>query len=153
FLFIYGAGTATNLQTRYAGTDLALPAQRGKAISIAMVSTTLGAVAGPNLVEPLGHLATPLPIPALAGPLLLASIAYLAAGCVLLTWLRPDPFLLARHLATHHDDRREPGPAAQTRPGTGATVAAAVMVLTQIAMVAIMTMPPVHMRAHGHDLG
>ena len=57
-LFVYGAGTATNLQARYAGTDLALPAQRGRAISVAMVATTLGAVAGPNLVEPLGSLAS-----------------------------------------------------------------------------------------------
>ena len=32
-------------------------------------------------------------------------------------------------------------------------VGATVMVLTQIAMVAIMTMTPVHMRAHGHGLG
>src|SRR6185437_16872413 len=47
-LFVYGAGTATNLQARYAGTDLARPQQRGTAISIAMVSTTVGAVAGPN---------------------------------------------------------------------------------------------------------
>ncbi|HXH78756.1 MFS transporter [Nocardioides sp.] len=30
---------------------------------------------------------------------------------------------------------------------------ATVMVLTQIAMVAIMTMTPVHMRHHGHSLG
>src|SRR5699024_3329663 len=48
-LFIYGAGTATNLQARYAGTDLATNKQRGTAVSIAMVSTTFGAVAGPNL--------------------------------------------------------------------------------------------------------
>ena len=45
-LLIYGAGTATNLQTRYAGTDLAQPTQRAKAISIAMVSTTFGASSG-----------------------------------------------------------------------------------------------------------
>ncbi|WP_433861794.1 MFS transporter [Streptomyces sp. L7] len=91
-LFIYGAGTATNLQARYAGTDLALPAQRGTAVSVAMVSTTVGAVAGPNLVDPLGGLAQSLGIPALAGPFLLAAVAYLAAGIVLLSLLRPDPF-------------------------------------------------------------
>src|SRR5699024_9052871 len=34
--FVYGSGTATNLQTRYAGTDLALPAQRGTAVSVAL---------------------------------------------------------------------------------------------------------------------
>ena len=81
-LFVYGAGTATNLQARYAGTDLARPQQRGTAISIAMVSTTVGAVAGPNLVEPLGRLAVGFGIPALTGPFMLAGLAYLAANHV-----------------------------------------------------------------------
>src|SRR3954463_3942565 len=75
-LFVYGAGTATNLQARYAGTDLAPAGSRATAVSVAMVATTLGAVAGPNLVEPLGHLAAELGIPALAGPFLLAAVAY-----------------------------------------------------------------------------
>ena len=35
-LFVYGAGTSTNLQARYAGTDLANEKQRGTAVSIAM---------------------------------------------------------------------------------------------------------------------
>ncbi|MET4061076.1 MFS family permease [Arthrobacter sp. UYP6] len=159
-LFVYGAGTATNLQARYAGTDLALPARRGQSISIAMVSTTVGAVAGPNLVTPMGSLATGLGIPALAGPFLLAGAAYLAAGVVLLIFLRPDPFLLARRLRggalAANDDAAAagvPGPVPVSgRPATGVYVGAAVMVLTQIAMVAIMTMTPVHMRVHHHGL-
>jgi MFS family permease len=154
-LFVYGAGTATNLQARYAGTDLAEPHRRGIAISIALVSTTLGAVAGPNLVVPLGSWAIALGIPALAGPFLLAAVAYLAAGIVLLVLLRPDPFLLARRLAAAESPTGA-GPKAETepapKPGAGAYVGAAVMVLTQIAMVAIMTMTPVHMRAHHHGL-
>ena len=52
------------------------PTARATAVSIAMVSTTLGAVAGPNSVEVLGELATSLGIPALAGPFLLAAVAY-----------------------------------------------------------------------------
>ena len=59
-LFVYGAGTSTNLQARYAGTDLASDKQRATAISIAMVSTTIGAVAGPNLVTPMGNFAMTL---------------------------------------------------------------------------------------------
>jgi MFS family permease len=145
-LFVYGAGTATNLQARYAGTDLAQPQRRGLAISIAMVSTTLGAVAGPNLVEPLGSLAAALGIPALAGPFLLAAVAYTAAGAALFAFLRPDPLLLARLLAA----TAEPTPGVSP---AGAYVGATVMVLTQVAMVAIMTMTPVHMRAHHHGLG
>ena len=56
--------------------------------------------------------------------------------------------------------RRRPPAADATTHETGSGAAsrgtllgATVMVLTQIAMVAIMTMTPVHMRAHGHDLG
>lgn len=150
-LFVYGAGTATNLQARYAGTDLAQPDRRGTAISIAMVSTTLGAVAGPNLVGPLGTLATDLGLPALAGPFLLAGVAYLAAGAALFALLRPDPFLVARRLEASCGEPAD-ATAPPPRPGRGATVGATVMVLTQIAMIATMTMTPVHMRAHHHDL-
>lgn len=151
-LFVYGAGTATNLQARYAGTDLAPAAQRGTAVSVAMVATTLGAVAGPNLVEPLGEWAVRLGLPALSGPFLLAAAAYLAAGTVLFALLRPDPYLLARRLESA-DHAAVATAAVAPPPGVGAYVGAAVMVLTQIAMVAIMTMTPVHMRAHGHGLG
>lgn len=157
-LFVYGAGSATNLQARYAGTDLALPSHRGRAISMAMVATTLGAVAGPNLVEPLGGLASAIGVPALGGPFLLAGAAYLAAGTALLVLLRPDPFLLARKLEaagaqTPTSDASTKRNTARIKPRPGAYAGGAVMVLTQISMVAVMTMTPVHMRAHHHSLG
>lgn len=159
-LLVYGAGTATNLQARYAGADLASAATRGTAVSLALVSTTLGAVAGPNLVEPLGSFATALGLPALSGPFLLAAVAYSAAGLALFTLLRPDPLLLARELEarTQAHARAATPPAASGRPagapapGRAAYLGAAVMVLTQITMVAIMTMTPVHMRHHHHGL-
>ena len=61
------AGTATNLQARYAGTDLANKKQRATAISITMVMTTFGAVAYPNLVGVMGRFAHSIGIPELAG--------------------------------------------------------------------------------------
>ncbi|MFC3398396.1 MFS transporter [Microbacterium amylolyticum] len=152
-LFVYGSGTATNLQARYAGTDLALPARRGTAVSIAMVSTTFGAVAGPNLIEPLGALAIGIGIPALSGPFLLAAAAYLAAGIILFTFLRPDPFLIARRMDAAARAVSGAQEQATPRRGRGVYVGATVMVLTQIAMVAIMTMTPVHMTSHHHGLG
>jgi MFS family permease len=148
-LFVYGAGSATNLQARYAGADLAAAGARGRAISIALVSTTAGAVAGPNLAAPLGGVATSLGLPALTGPFLLAAVAYLSAGLVLAVFLRPDPYLLARRL-----DRPSPTiPAPGSRDGGAVRrpvllAGAAVMVVTQVGMVAIMTMTPVHMREH-----
>lgn len=152
-LLVYGAGSAANLQARYAGTDLALPERRGTAISIALVSTTAGAVAGPNLVEPLGGLALSLGLPALAGPFLLAAAAYLAAGSALLVLLRPDPFLLARRLDAASAAPSAPPSTGRLRLSPTALAGAVVMVLTQIVMVAIMTTTPVHMSAHRHDLG
>ncbi|MHA7966017.1 MFS transporter [Paenibacillus sp. CAU 1782] len=158
-LLIYGAGTATNLQARYAGTDLALPNQRAKAVSVAMVFTTIGAVAGPNLVEPTGRMASLIGAPALSGPFMLAAAAYLLAGLVLLLFLRPDPFIVAKAIAEEESVREGlSGQASTSRPETslnksGLIVGTTVMVLTQIVMVAIMTMTPVHMKHHGHGLG
>lgn len=156
-LVVYGAGTATNLQARYAGADLAAPAHRGRAVSTVLVATTLGAVAGPNLVTVMGRLAESWGIPALAGPFLLAAVAYGSAGGVLWVLLRPDPLLLARELAVTAaaEAAAGRGPAVtdvEARPRT-VLHAGTVMVLTQLVMAAIMTMTPVHMRAHGHSLG
>ncbi|MGD8191506.1 MFS transporter [Brevibacillus ginsengisoli] len=154
-LLIYGAGTSTNLQARYAGTDLAKPTQRATAVSIAMVSTTFGAVAGPNLVSVMGQFATSIGVPALAGPFILAAAAFILAGLVFWIFLRPDPYVIAKAIAeaevdqgTHSDMPRS----TPTMNNRGIIVGAAVMVLTQIVMVAIMTMTPVHMRHHGHSL-
>ncbi len=151
-LFVYGSGTATNLQARYCGADLAAPAHRARAVSTVLVATTLGGVLGPNLAAPTGNLATALGIPALAGPFLLAGVAYALAALVLALWLNPDPLLLAREL---HANRpaTAPDPALSQESGTrkpGVVLGALVMILTQLVMTAIMTMTPVHMAAHGH---
>lgn len=152
-LFVYGAGTATNLQARYAGGDLASPERRGAAVSTVLVATTLGAVAGPNLVGPIGSFVEPYGIPPLAGPFALAAIAYSLAAVVLMIWLHPDPLLTARAWG------REDAAASQTvaEPGVIDVVAvrlgALAMVTAQLVMIAVMTMTPVHMRDHGHGLG
>ncbi|MED3983509.1 MFS transporter [Peribacillus simplex] len=155
-LLIYGAGTATNLQARYAGTDLANSTQRAKAISIAMVSTTFGAVAGPNLVDVMGEFAISIGIPALAGPFILAAAAYILAGLVLLILLRPDPFIVANAISdaqrTTSNLPLEENSNLLSINKRGIFVGAAVMVLTQFVMTAIMTMTPIHMGHHGHAL-
>lgn len=154
-LLIYGFGTATNLQARYAGTDLAAPKQRATAVSIAMVFTTFGAVAGPNLVEVMGDIASSIGVPALAGPFILAAAAYMMAGLVLFIFLRPDPFIVARAIERKERTISSPLSEQQLQPLSnkkGIMMGAGVMVLTQIIMVAIMTMTPVHMQHHGHDL-
>ncbi|WP_144553108.1 MFS transporter [Peribacillus simplex] len=154
-LLIYGAGTATNLQARYAGTDLANNKQRATAISITMVFTTFGAVAGPNLVNVMGGVATSIGIPSLAGPFILSAAAFILAGLVLFVMLRPDPLVIARTIeASNQESKRieHSKDTEQIANKRGIIVGATIMVLTQIVMVAIMTMTPVHMGHHGHNL-
>lgn len=156
-LFIYGAGTSTNLQARYAGTDLANEKQRATATSIALVATTFGAVAGPNLVTPMGKVATALHMPALTGPFMLAAVAYLLAGIVLFYYLRPDPLLVAKAIADAQEKLQQ-----QTTKASGSVqlqvnrmgifVGTLVLVLSHVIMVAIMTMTPIHMQGHGSSL-
>ena len=154
-LLVYGSGTATNLQARYAGTDLAPPGGRATAAAAAMVATTLGAVAGPNLVGPLGGLAAAVGVPRLAGPFLLAAVAYAGAGLCLFGFLRPDPLHVARTLAVPADAGAAHA-AGETPPRRvvppGVVIGATTMILTQCTMTAIMTMTPVHMRHHHHGL-
>ncbi|MBY7127054.1 MFS transporter [Bacillus toyonensis] len=154
-LLIYGAGTATNLQARYAGTDLADKRQRATAISITMVMTTFGAVAGPNLVGVMGDFAHSIGIPNLAGPFILSAAAFILAGLVLFIVLRPDPLIIANIIETYkreHTYKGQPVTEEVKENKRGITVGAIVMILTQIVMVAIMTMTPVHMGHHGHGL-
>ncbi|WHY65141.1 MFS transporter [Neobacillus sp. SuZ13] len=155
-LLVYGAGSASNLQARYAGVDLAKPAQRATAVSIAMVSTTFGAVAGPNLVDVMGRFAVSIGIPALAGPFILGAAAFLFAGLVLLAFLRPDPLIVANALADRQViDKSQPIEKQSSNlaiNNRGIIVGATIMVLTQIVMTSIMTMTPVYMKHHGHGL-
>ncbi|AXI00575.1 MFS transporter [Sporosarcina sp. PTS2304] len=154
FLFIYGAGTSSNLQARYAGTDLADEKQRATAVSVSLVSTTIGAVAGPNLVLPMGRVADFIGIPSLTGVFLLAAVAYILSGVTFLLFLRPDPLLVAREIelakqreykstkersSVHHHQANK----------MGIWVGAIVLVLSHGVMIAIMTMTPVHMQHHG----
>ena len=154
-LLLYGAGTATNLQARYAGADLVSADRRGRAVSTVLVATTVGAVVGPNLVEATGAFAEQLGVRELAGPFMLASVAYALAAVSVHILLRPDPLLTARQWAKTDAAAR---PSDTTSPDDTTSMptirlAAAAMVITQMVMVAIMTMTPIHMRDQGHGLG
>ena len=160
-MIVYGAGASTNLQARYAGADLAAPSRRGRAVSIVLVATAVGAILGPNLVSTTGMVATKIGFPALAGPFMLAGLAYSAGALVLWLLLRPDPLLLARSIAAEVSSRSAT-PAAPSEAGAvpgprqrwswALASGAGIMILTQLIMVAIMTITPIHIEHHGHGV-
>lgn len=155
-LLLYGAGSATSLQARYAGTDLVSASHRGRAVSTVLVATTAGAVIGPNLVEATGSFARAIGVPELSGPFILAGAAYGVAAITLFLFLRPDPLLTARSLAPGATLPSQPDAVAgfdEPAVWTGnLRLGALTMIITQVVMVAIMTMTPIHMRDNGHGL-
>lgn len=138
-LLIYGAETATNLQARYAGTDLANSKQRATAVSITMVFTIFGAVAGPSLVNVMGNFALSIGVPSLAGPFILAATAYILAGVVLFIMLRPDPLVIANTIEVINQEPSDKGHLTttvhtETENNRSIIIGAMIMVLTQIVM-------------------
>ena len=154
---VYGAGSAANLQARFAGADLAEPQRRARAMSLVLMATTLGAVLGPLSAQLMGRVAQGWGLDALVGPFVLSAFAYVAGALVLGFLLRPDPLLTARAGAVALNPpaaigsgEGEPQDRTWRRPVAWGVV---VMVGAQLVMVAVMTMTPVQMRMHHHAVG
>ncbi|MCP8999270.1 MFS transporter [Pseudarthrobacter sp. RMG13] len=96
-----GVGTAASLQARFAAVDLADAEHRGRALSAVVWAVTVGAVAGPNLIQPGTVVGLALGLPPVAGPFVISTAGLLLAIVVLFAGLRPDPLLLAREIAAH----------------------------------------------------
>ncbi|MDQ0923647.1 MFS family permease [Pseudarthrobacter sp. W1I19] len=94
-----GIGTAASLQARFAAVDLADAEHRGRALSAVVWAVTVGAVTGPNLIQPGAAVGQALGLPPVAGPFVISAAGLLLAVVLLFFGLRPDPLLLARELA------------------------------------------------------
>ena len=152
-LVVLGAGTAVNLQARFAATDLAAPRRRGRDLSIVVWTTTVGIVVGPNLVGPGQALGSRLSLPDLTGPFLITAGCQVAAAALYAVALRPDPFLVATRAAGTPPTRERRGMGESLRSaGPRALSAIGIVALSQATMVAVMAMTPVHLTHHGATL-
>jgi MFS family permease len=151
-LAMVGVGTAVNLQSRFAATDLAEPATRGRDLSLVVWSTTVGAVSGPNLITPGEWLGGLLGLPELAGPFVLTTIAQASAAILYFFALRPDPLKIAQQRAANAaaEGRTSSYDVADNR--VMARTAIASIALSHATMVAVMAMTPVHLVHHGASL-
>ena len=151
---LIGFGNASNQLSRYVAADLATPDRRASAIGLVVWGATIGAVAGPNLAAPAGRVAVALGLPELAGPYLVPIVFVGAAALLSFTLLRPDPYELADPSSRHDDDpdRSVAVSLASVLARPSVPVAMVALVAGQFVMVLIMTMTPLHMAEHGHDL-
>ena len=141
---LVGAGTAVNLQSRFAATDLASARTRGRDLSVVVWATTIGAVLGPNLVGPGEVLGEAFGMPDLTGPYLFTVAAQILGITVYLVALRPDPLLTAQHIARNVDPS-VPVPLARPDQPRVARYAIFTVAAAHGVMVSVMAMTPVHL--------
>lgn len=144
---LVGSASAAGYQARFAAIDLADDSSRAKQLSLVVWGATIGAVAGPNLMEPAGALAESIGWPRLVGPYIVAASSLSLAAIVIQIFLRPDPYLLAREASVDSGERRSAvRPAlAHIRSNPRALFAILAISIGHLAMVSVMVMTPVHM--------
>ncbi|MCI0582842.1 MAG: MFS transporter [Chloroflexi bacterium] len=153
---LIGFGNTSNQLSRYTAADLVPPERRASAIGTVVWGATVGSVVGPWLVPISSNLAERVGLAPLAGPYLVP-VAFVSIAAVLsFALLRPDPYEIADESAPQAREKQPDGGALALRetllrPGVLASIVA--LVAGQFVMVLIMTMTPLHMTQHGHDLG
>lgn len=145
---LLGIGHASNHLSRFAAADMFPEARRPAVLGWTVWAGTVGAVAGPNLLGPFEAIARAVGIDILTGGFLVAIVFYVAA-IICAALLRPDPSEFA------NDDGAlavDAGPMDTRWRSPRVRMAILIMVTGQVAMIAIMTMTPLHIREHGHGV-
>ncbi len=166
---LLGVASAVQLLSRFTATDLALPKNRARDLSLVVWAITVGAVIGPNLLAPGAAIGALLGLTPLAGVFVFPIIAQGLAALVNWVVLRPDPLLLSRTLQPPTEDLPVHAPSAEahepaSESGFDATTAAAAgiaagtrraqiltifaIAMAQAIMVALMAMTPLHLMHH-----
>lgn len=151
----FGSGQAAALQGRFVAADLADASHRSTAIGSVVWVGALGAAFGPLLTPWERRVSDALGLDPLVGPFGFAALFFATSALVVAVRLRPDPLEV---LGQIDRDAERVRPLRQVRVAAGvvasrplAQLGLASMVLSQTAMVAVMTMTPPHMKDHHHD--
>lgn len=144
---VLGAGNAAIFLTRYAAADLVEKRDRGRTLSTVLVATAVGAIAGPFLLGPSGDAAGAIGLPPLSGLYLVAIPAFVVAALLLMaSSARAVP---VEPTGGSRLNRREVM-AGLNLPRV--RFALAILAVTNLVMVGIMTIAPVHLAHRGHGL-
>lgn len=151
---IVGIGNTSNLQNRFTAADLADDDKRARSIAMVVWVGTVGAVVGPPAALWANRVGMDLGLREWVAPMLLGVIGFSLAGTVITVFLRPDPLEMAGGV---DPNARVENPVRGARdawrviwPNKGARLAIIAMAVSQMAMVAVMVMTPLHMKDFGH---
>ncbi|GAA1596838.1 MFS transporter [Kribbella sancticallisti] len=146
---LFGSGSASNLQSRYAATDAADPQHVARSLSLVVWATTIGVVVGPNLTGIGGSVGTTVGVLALAGPYIFSVVAFALALATVWFGLRRLHQVTVRTKVERQPltiTFRRVMEIPQARLGLLAIATA------HAVMVGVMSMTAVHLRHHGASL-
>lgn len=152
-LFVTGVGNSSNALTRYVAADLQSPGRRATTLGWVVWAATVGAVLGPNLLEPTDRIGELLGLPSLAAAYLCAGALFAGSALFYVVFLRPDPSILVH---AEVEDGRNPDASQPSRRRLfrlpQVRVAAVALVFGHVVMVLIMTMTPLYLKTAGYGL-
>lgn len=152
-MFLFGIGHVANLQNRFAAADLADEASRARSIAVVVWMGTIGGVFGPALALWANRVGVDAGLGEWVTPFVLGVVGFLVSALVIAVFLRPDPLVVAGGVdseAAGEYPIRQVGRALRVIwPIPKARLALISMSVSQMAMVAVMTMTPLHMKDHG----
>ncbi|MDH4144759.1 MAG: MFS transporter [Acidimicrobiia bacterium] len=149
-----GAGNAANLATRYAASDLAPEATRARTISFIVWATTLGSGTGSLVSGSASSIGESIGLPSKAGSYLLSGLMFLVAATIVETRLRPDPLAVAGGLGKLDESGKQEKLSAGESlrlilANPAARLAVGAMIVSQVTMVGVMALTPLHMDEGG----
>jgi MFS family permease len=153
-----GAGNAANLATRYAASDLASEERRARTISVIVWATVIGSTAGSVVSGAASDFGEALGLPAKGGSYLLSGLMFLLAAAIVELKLRPDPLVVAGGIGRKTATSAQQKPSARESLGLiwanpAARLAMLAMVVSQVTMVGVMSLTPLHMDEGGQSQG
>ena len=148
---LLGFGNAATTLSRYAAADMYPAAHRAGAVGLVVWGSTIGAVAGPNLVAPANGIGAALGLPHFAGGFAMA-LLFLGLAVVVATLGPQTPGVLHAPVAgavqvARTRMREMLARLFETARGRTAVLA---LISGQLVMVLIMTMTPYHLNHEGH---
>ncbi|MEJ7816677.1 MAG: MFS transporter, partial [Rubrobacter sp.] len=153
---VLGAGNTAVFMTRYAAAEVGGEAMRGRALGAVFFATALGAVASPGLLGPSGEVARTVGLPPLTGLYVVAILCFVVAALLHFGASNPRIPYLGRGaglLGPSRGTRATRREVASGLKAPSARIAVTILAATNLVMVAVMAIAPVHLVAHGHDLG
>lgn len=157
-----GLGRAGANQSRFIAGDLFYENERGRMIGLIVFAGTIGAVFGPLLVTPGTWLSNYFQINSDTGPWVIAIIFYSLATIFTFIMLRPEPMKIAKIIEADENKRKKKKSLDDNNQGRSirellmlprVQLAVISMLISQVVMVTLMVMTPLHMEHIGHSRG